>query len=99
MRYNQIVRPNEGGGGGGRKKRESEGTFPVLPRSSVQGGLDVNQKEAWSFYRAISGVRLCWELENPQEQGGCGKNEGGRREFFWVHRIQKSGELRFRGGI
>ena len=22
-------------------------------------------KEAWSFYRTISGVRLCWELEEP----------------------------------
>ena len=30
------------------------------------GGLDVIRKEAWSFYRAISGVRLCWELEEPK---------------------------------
>ena len=29
------------------------------------GGLDVIRKEAWSFYRTISGVRLCWELEEP----------------------------------
>ena len=30
------------------------------------GGLDVIRKEAWPFYRAISGVRLCWELEQPK---------------------------------
>jgi len=27
------------------------------------GGLDV---EAWPFYRTISGVRLCWELDEPK---------------------------------
>ena len=27
---------------------------------------DVIRKEAWSFYRTISGVRLCWELEEPK---------------------------------
>jgi len=30
------------------------------------GGPDVIRKEAWSFYRTISGVRLCWELEEPK---------------------------------
>ena len=30
------------------------------------GGLDVIRKEAWSFYRTISGVCLCWELEKPK---------------------------------
>ena len=29
------------------------------------GGPDVIRKEAWPFYRTISGVRLCWELEEP----------------------------------
>ena len=29
-------------------------------------------KEAWPFYRTISGVRLCWELEEPK----------GPQEFF-----------------
>ena len=24
------------------------------------------RKEAWPFYRTISGVRLCWELEEPK---------------------------------
>ena len=30
------------------------------------GGLDVIRKEAWSFYRTSSGLRLCWELEEPK---------------------------------
>ena len=28
--------------------------------------LDVIRKQAWPFYRTISGVRLCWELEEPE---------------------------------
>ena len=39
---------------------------PFTPR----GGLDVIRKEAWSFYRTISGVRLCWELEEPKGPKG-----------------------------
>ena len=27
--------------------------------------------EAWSFYRTISGVRLCWELEELKGPKGC----------------------------
>jgi len=34
------------------------------------GGLDVIRKEAWPFYRTISGVRLCWELEEPKGPNG-----------------------------
>ena len=30
------------------------------------GGLDVIRKEAWPFYSTGSGVRLCWELEEPE---------------------------------
>jgi hypothetical protein len=30
------------------------------------GGLDVIRKGAWSFYRTGPGVRLCWELEEPE---------------------------------
>ena len=30
------------------------------------GGPDVIRAEAWSLYRTISGVRLCWELEEPK---------------------------------
>ena len=28
------------------------------------------RKEAWSFYRTSSGVRLCWELEEPKGPKG-----------------------------
>ena len=28
------------------------------------------RKEAWSFYRIISDVRLCWELEEPKGPRG-----------------------------
>jgi len=34
------------------------------------GGLDVIRKEAWSFYRTISGVRLYWVLEEPEGPKG-----------------------------
>ena len=37
-----------------------------LPRSSVHGESDVIRKEAWPLYRTSSGVRLCWELEEPK---------------------------------
>ena len=33
-------------------------------------GPDVIRKEAWSFYRTSSGVRLCWELEEPKGPKG-----------------------------
>jgi len=44
-----------------------------LPQSSVQGGFDVIRKEAWPFYRTSSGVRLCWELEEPKGPKGRGR--------------------------
>ena len=31
------------------------------------------RKEAWSFYRTSSGVRLCWELEEPKGPKPQGK--------------------------
>ena len=34
-------------------------------------GPDVIRKEAWPFYGTISGVRLCWELEEPKGPKGC----------------------------
>ena len=37
-----------------------------LPLAGHKGLLDVIRKEAWSFYRRISGVRLCWELEESK---------------------------------
>ena len=36
------------------------------------GGPDVIRKEAWSFYKIISGARLCWELEEPRRPEGTG---------------------------
>ena len=35
-------------------------------RLLVGGGLDVIRKEAWPFYRTISGVRQYWELEESK---------------------------------
>ena len=54
---------------------------PMPQRTAVgtyrTGGLDVIQKEAWSFYRTSSSVRLCWELEEPK--GPKGNMLGARR--------------------
>ena len=36
--------------------------FDQSGRSYVQGGPNVIRKEAWPFYKTISGLRLCWEL-------------------------------------
>ena len=42
-------------------------THPVVDlRFWVTGGPDVIRKEACPFYKTISGVRLCWELEEPK---------------------------------
>jgi len=38
---------------------------------------DVIRKEAWSFYRKISGVSLCWELEEPKGPKGGVEKKGG----------------------
>ena len=32
--------------------------------------VDVIREEAWPFYRTSSGVRLCWELEEPKGPNG-----------------------------
>ena len=34
------------------------------------GGPDVIRKEAWSCYKTISSVRLCWELEKSEGAKG-----------------------------
>jgi len=36
----------------------------------VEDSSDVIRKKAWPFYRTISGVRLCWELEEPKGSQG-----------------------------
>ena len=56
--------------------RQPLGTYRVGPSDKVTEsqpdsvGLDVIRKEAWPFYRTISGVRLCWELEEPKGPKG-----------------------------
>ena len=37
-----------------------------LKPKGPKGGLDVIRKKAWPFYKTNSGVRLCWELEEPK---------------------------------
>ena len=41
---------------------------PSTPSIAIlcTGGLDVIRKEAWPFCRTSSGVRLCWEIEEPK---------------------------------
>ena len=48
--------------------------YPLAGSATIPcaGGPDVIRKEAWPFYRTISGVRLCWELEEPKGPKGCG---------------------------
>ena len=45
--------------------------------SADTGGLDVIRKETWPFYRTSSGVRLCWELEQPKGPKGLSKKGRG----------------------
>ena len=49
---------------------QSVGWCTAAPSLRCQRGLDVIRKEAWSFYRTISGVHLCWELEEPKGPKG-----------------------------
>ena len=49
----------------------TRGVQPVSAAILCAGGLDVIRKEAWPFYRTSSGVRLCWELEEPKGPKGC----------------------------
>ena len=48
------------------RKRHPRASAPLL----CTGGPDVIRKEAWPFYRKISGVRLYWELEEPKGPTG-----------------------------
>jgi len=47
-------------------KRPIEDTLEPVAAILCTGGPDVIRKEAWPLYRTISGVRLCWELEEPK---------------------------------
>ena len=61
--------------------------------SNSTGGPDVIRKEAWPCYRTISGVRLCWELEEPKgtKAGGelskLGRRQQPKREGASLHHI------------
>ena len=46
--------------------------YPLAGSAAIlcTGEPDVIRKEAWSFYRTSSGVRLCWELEEPKGPKG-----------------------------
>ena len=58
--------------------------FPIMschqpPDVLCIGGLAVIRKEAWPFCGTSSGVRLCWELEEPEgptEPTGLGQDNG-----------------------
>jgi hypothetical protein len=45
------------------------------------GGRDAIRKAAWPFYRTISDVRLCWDLEEPKGPEGLTPPENGARVF------------------
>ena len=51
----------------GLKDMPDEG-YPLAGSAAIlcTGGPDMIRREAWPFYRSIFGVRLCWELEEPQ---------------------------------
>ena len=46
--------------------------YPLAGSAAIlcAGGPDVIRKEAWSFHRTVSGVRLCCELEEPKGPEG-----------------------------
>ena len=45
-------------------------TVSEFARESIRKFLGYAGKEAWLFYRTSSGVRLCWELEEPKGPKG-----------------------------
>ena len=60
----------EAGDGDGGEIQVSGCCDPVGAGDDGTWGPYVIRKEAWSFYRTISGVRPCWELEEPQGPKG-----------------------------
>jgi hypothetical protein len=66
-----------------------------LSRSFCTGGADVIRKEAWPSCRISSGVRLCWELEEPKGPKGGVEGSGFKGLGFRVQgsgfRVQGSG--------
>ena len=73
----QSSQPGPGGGiSWGLKHIPIEDTLKPVAAILCTGGPDVIRKEAWSFYRTISGDRLCWELEEPKGRGVHGGRGG-----------------------
>eukprot|EP00290_Baffinella_frigidus_P009428 CAMPEP_0180138880 /NCGR_PEP_ID=MMETSP0986-20121125/13179_1 /TAXON_ID=697907 /ORGANISM="non described non described, Strain CCMP2293" /LENGTH=98 /DNA_ID=CAMNT_0022080833 /DNA_START=132 /DNA_END=428 /DNA_ORIENTATION=+ len=53
---------------------------PYAPTGrGIYGGPDLIRKEAWPFCRITSGVRLCWELEEPK-----GPNASAANSMLWM---------------
>ena len=69
---NQVGKAEGDGGEGGESAR-----LPLAGSAAIlcTGGPDVIRKEAWSFYRTISGVRLWWELEEPEGPKGHDRDQ------------------------
>jgi len=61
-------RPASGGEGpaSGLKRAHLKTDGPASLQAGPDPLHDTIRKEAWSFYRTISGVRLSWELEEPK---------------------------------
>ena len=80
-----------------RPRRARPGTVLTDRRT---GGLDVIRKDARSFHRTSSGVRLCWELEEPKGPTGFDFSRG----VFWLRLVVGlfvvviNASLSFRGG-
>ena len=56
------------------------------------------RKEAWIFYRSISGVRLCWELEEPQGPEGCDKESHSQDQIldlFFIFKVKSVEPFQF----
>ena len=47
------------------------------------------RKEAWSFYRTIFGVRLCWELEEPKGPNKQTRVGWRTNDFIWRGNLSK----------
>ena len=61
-------------------------------RDPLNRGACGIRKEAWPFYRTSSGVRLCWELEEPKGPKGMGRMAAVLASI--KERLHKRGRLR-----
>ena len=63
---------------------------PDLQLCFCTWGLDVIRKEAWPFYRTISGVRLCWELEDSKGPKGLSPHSFATVPFLQVLQVPRA---------